>query len=86
MSYRSKRPMGAYGRANMVSPIRFCPSDLLSGTVSRRSSMDVKLNDSELKVMNVLWRRDETLARDVAAELTEAFGWNGLISDLSRTR
>ena len=38
--------------------------------------MDVKLNDSELKVMNVLWRRDETLARDVAAELTEAFGWN----------
>ena len=38
--------------------------------------MDVKLNDSELKVMNILWRRDETLARDVAAELTEAFGWN----------
>lgn len=38
--------------------------------------MDVKLNDSELKVMKVLWRQDETLARDVAAELTGTFGWN----------
>lgn len=38
--------------------------------------MDIRLNDSELKVMNVLWRQDETLARDVAAELTGVFGWN----------
>lgn len=38
--------------------------------------MDVKLFDSELKVMDVLWREGSVPARRVAAELTERFGWN----------
>ncbi len=38
--------------------------------------MDVKLFDSELKVMEVLWREGDTPARRIAAELTEAVGWN----------
>lgn len=38
--------------------------------------MDVKLFDSELKVMDVLWREGNVPARRVAAELTEKFGWN----------
>lgn len=38
--------------------------------------MDVKLFDSELKVMDVIWREGSVPARQVAAELTEKFGWN----------
>ena len=38
--------------------------------------MDVKLFDSELKVMDVLWREGNVPTRRVAAELTEKFGWN----------
>lgn len=36
----------------------------------------MKLFDSELKVMDVLWRRGELPARDIARTLTEEIGWN----------
>lgn len=38
--------------------------------------MDVKLVDSELKVMDVLWREGDVPARVVAQVLTEELGWN----------
>lgn len=38
--------------------------------------MEIKLFDSELKVMNVLWREGDTTARHIAAVLTEEVGWN----------
>lgn len=38
--------------------------------------MDVKLFDSELKVMDVLWREGEATAKQVAATLAEEVGWN----------
>lgn len=38
--------------------------------------MAVKLFDSELKVMGVLWRRGETSAKEVAEILKEETGWN----------
>lgn len=36
----------------------------------------MKLFDSELKVMDVLWRRGDLPARDIARALTEEIGWN----------
>lgn len=38
--------------------------------------MDIKLFDSELKVMNVLWREGEVRAKHVAEVLKEEVGWN----------
>lgn len=38
--------------------------------------MDIKLFDSELKVMNVLWREGDTTAKFIAAELNAKLGWN----------
>ncbi len=38
--------------------------------------MDIKLFDSELKVMDVLWREGETPARRIAQVLTDEVGWN----------
>ena len=38
--------------------------------------METKLFDSELKVMEVLWRMGDTPARQIAAVLTEEVGWN----------
>ncbi len=38
--------------------------------------MDVKLFDSELKVMDVLWREGDLAARQVAAVLEAEVGWN----------
>ena len=38
--------------------------------------MDMKLFDSELKVMDVLWREGELPARQIAAILENAVGWN----------
>ncbi len=38
--------------------------------------MEIKLFDSELKVMEVLWREGDTTARQIAAELKEQVGWN----------
>lgn len=36
----------------------------------------MKLFDSELKIMEVLWRRGKTPAREIAEELREMTGWN----------
>lgn len=38
--------------------------------------MDVKLFDSELKVMNVIWREDGVTAKCIAEELRQAYGWS----------
>ncbi len=38
--------------------------------------MDIKLFDSELKVMDVLWREGDTAARYIADVLAEEVGWN----------
>ena len=38
--------------------------------------MEVKLFDAELKVMDVLWTKGDTPAREIAHALTEELGWN----------
>lgn len=38
--------------------------------------MEIKLVDSELKVMDVLWKEGDTTARHIADVLTADFGWN----------
>ena len=38
--------------------------------------MDIKLYDSELKVMDVLWREGETTAKRISEILNEEIGWN----------
>ena len=38
--------------------------------------MDIKLFDSELKVMSVLWRDGDVPAKYIAKLLTEELGWN----------
>lgn len=38
--------------------------------------MDIKLFDSELKVMNVLWRQGDTTAKRISDILKDETGWN----------
>ena len=38
--------------------------------------MEMKLFDSELKVMDVLWREGDLPAKAIAKTLTEEIGWN----------
>lgn len=38
--------------------------------------MDVKLFDSELKVMDVLWREGDSTAKHISDVLKEEVGWN----------
>ena len=38
--------------------------------------MDIKLHDSELKVMDVLWREGGRPPREIAARAAEEVGWN----------
>ena len=38
--------------------------------------MDVKLFDSELKVMDVLWKKGDLPAKEIAKALTNELGWN----------
>ena len=38
--------------------------------------MSIKLFDSELKVMNVLWTRGDTRAKEISDILKEEIGWN----------
>lgn len=38
--------------------------------------MDIKLFDSELKVMDVLWREGDCTAKHIAEVLKERVGWN----------
>lgn len=38
--------------------------------------MEIKLQDAELKVMDVLWKEGDAPARHVAQVVTDAYGWN----------
>jgi len=38
--------------------------------------MEIKLFDSELKVMEIIWEKGEATAKDIATELTRSIGWN----------
>lgn len=38
--------------------------------------MNIKLFDSELKVMDVLWKNGDTPAKEIARALTGELGWN----------
>lgn len=38
--------------------------------------MDIKLFDSELKIMGVLWREGDTTAKHISDVLKEETGWN----------
>ena len=38
--------------------------------------MKVKLFDSELKVMEIIWQKGEATAKEIAAELSESIGWS----------
>lgn len=38
--------------------------------------MDIKLFDSEIKVMDVLWREGDTTAKHIAEVLAAEVGWN----------
>lgn len=38
--------------------------------------MKIKLFDSELKVMEILWREGDTTAKNIASILKEQIGWN----------
>ena len=38
--------------------------------------MDIKLVDSEIKVMNVLWREGDTTAKRISDILKDEVGWN----------
>jgi len=46
------------------------------GRKGRRKRMDVKLFDSELKVMGVLWKEGDTTAKRISDILKEETGWN----------
>ncbi len=38
--------------------------------------MTVKLFDSELKIMNVLWKEGDITAKEISSILTDEVGWN----------
>ena len=38
--------------------------------------MEIKLFDSELKIMDVLWKNGDTTAKQIAETLKEQVGWN----------
>lgn len=38
--------------------------------------MDMKLVDSEIKVMDVLWKEEDSMAKHVADVMKERYGWN----------
>ncbi len=38
--------------------------------------MNIKLFDSELKVMDVLWKEGDTTAKHIAEVIAEEYGWN----------
>lgn len=38
--------------------------------------MQTKLFDSELKIMDVLWKNGDTTAKEIAEKLKEQVGWN----------
>ena len=38
--------------------------------------MQIKLGDSEIKVMHVLWDEGDTTAKHISAVMTDKYGWN----------
>lgn len=38
--------------------------------------MGIKLVDSELKVMDVLWKEGDSTAKHISDVMTERYGWN----------
>lgn len=38
--------------------------------------MDIRLVDSEIKVMDVLWKEGDSMARHIADVMKERYGWN----------
>jgi len=42
----------------------------------RSFAMEIKLFDSELKIMDVLWKNGDTTAKQIAEKLKEQVGWN----------
>ena len=48
--------------------------------------MDVKLFDSELKVMDVLWRQGDTPAKEIAKVLSGEVGWKLFAALLGRKK
>jgi len=38
--------------------------------------MKIKLFDSELKVMEIIWRKEKATAKEIAIELSESIGWS----------
>ena len=44
--------------------------------IMEETNKPIKLFDSELKVMNLLWKNGEMTAKNIAAELTDEIGWN----------
>lgn len=38
--------------------------------------MQIKLGDSELKVMHVLWNEGDTTAKHISTVMTDKYGWN----------
>ncbi len=38
--------------------------------------MEIKLVDSEIKVMDVLWKEGDTTAKHIADVMNERYGWN----------
>lgn len=38
--------------------------------------MEIKLVDSELKVMDVLWKEGDSTAKHISDVMTERYGWN----------
>lgn len=47
-----------------------------SSTEGGKPAMNIKLFDSELKVMGVLWREGDTTAKHISDVLKEEIGWN----------
>jgi predicted transcriptional regulator len=52
------------------------PSNPSALNDQRRYNMSIKLFDSELKVMDVLWKEGDTTAKKISDILKERVGWN----------
>ena len=57
-------------------PEMLMPRTVWARIAGRRRQMYVKLFDSELKVMDVLWKDGDSTAKHIAQVLTESVGWN----------
>lgn len=44
--------------------------------ISKEFNMQTKLFDSELKIMDVLWKNGDTTAKEIADKLKVQVGWN----------